>query len=589
MNVKHSLQIFDRKIMGRVLLIMGLIAAVVVPFYIVRNASLPSIPRVSAGQLDLADWDFEKDGNLSLNGEWGFYWNQLIDGTDDNSRELPDAYVRVPDVWTNYTVNGSKLPGFGYATYTLKLYGLDGIMAMRMDHCATSYELYIDGKLAAQNGTIGKSSKEAVPYYESKTIIFRPEKEETILTLYISNYTYARGGLWYPVQLGRPDAIGDLNNSIADRRSFILGSVITLMILCVYAFLLGIRKPSLYYFVFMSLCSVIVVLVYGDYMLVKIFESFRAAIVLEYLSITLFPMFIALFLQSLLQNSGSLMRKMIPAVSISLFVFTLVTPIYIFTQLIVLMEIWAVIITLYLLYCIAKSDKKYKYSLFLGTVIMTAGGIVDFLYQACIIPVGNIASVGFLLMLLIFGFPLLQYYILVERERTSVLEQSKNAEIRFLSAQIKPHFLYNSLNAVANVSEKDGMKGSQLILDLAVFLRKKLEFTDLNRKASLGMELDFVEKYFEIEKARFGDKIKLELQINAPLACEVPILVLQPLVENSVRHGISKKLTGGTVWVRATALGKNLCIEVQDDGIGIEPERRKVLLVQGDAGAGVAL
>lgn len=112
----------------------------------------------------------------------------------------------------------------------------------------------------------------------------------------------------------------------------------------------------------------------------------------------------------------------------------------------------------------------------------------------------------------------------------------------------------------------------------AVFLRKKLEFTDLNRKASLGMELDFVEKYFEIEKARFGDKIKLDLQIDAPLEHEVPILVLQPLVENSVRHGISKKMTGGTVWVRATVLGKNLCVEVQDDGIGIELERRKVLL-----------
>lgn len=588
MIVKSRHLTLDKKKIGSVLLAIGMIAAVVIPLYIVKHALLPSAPRVNAGQLDLTGWDFEQNGVIPLNGEWSFYWEQFSDPEPD-SQATPDAFVRIPGVWTSYVLNGNKLPAYGYATYTMKISGLKGIMALRLDHCATSYQLYINGKLAAQNGQIGKSAEEAVPYYESKTVIFNADKDKTILTLHISNFTYARGGLWYPVQLGRPGDIGSINNRIANQRTFILGSVLTLLTLCVYALFLGIRKPSLYYFMLMSLCSVIVVLVYGDYVLVKLFKSFRIAIVLEYLSITLFPMFIALFLQSLLQRPESWMKKIISAVSISLFGITLITPIHTFTRLIVVMEIWAVLITLYLLYSIATSKKTYKSSLFLGTVIMTTGGVVDFLYQACVIPVGNIASLGFLFMLLIFGFPLLQHYILMEKERTWAMERSKNAEITFLSAQIKPHFLYNALNAVANVSEKDGMKGSQLILDLAVFLRKKLEFTDLNRKASLGMELDFVKKYFEIEKARFGEKIKLDLQIDAPLEHEVPILMLQPLVENSVRHGISKKLTGGTVRIKATISGKNLCVEVEDDGIGIEPEKQKVLLDEGDAGAGVAL
>ena len=587
MNFNNRLFTLINKNVGLTLLVLLAVVALIFVIYIVGSAFSPSLPTISEGQMDLSSWNFETDGVISLNGKWGFCWDHFV---ADPSQNPPADYVRVPEVWTSYIIDGEKLPGFGYATYTLKLYGLKEKLSLRLDHCATSYQLYIDGQLTAQNGQVGTSAEEAVPYYESKTVIFTPENNETTLTLYISNYVYARGGLWYPVHLGKPDQIDDINRNIMGRRIFIIGSIFSLVILCTYAFLLGIRKDALYYFVLMSLCAVIVVLVYGDYMLVRIVNSFRAAIVLEYVSITLFPMFIALFLESLLQQNMTMMKRIVPMVSTSFFIVTLITPVHIFTHLTLIFETWIIVITAYFVYSIIKSQNPYKLALSLGIIVFAISGVVDFLYQACVITsIGNFSPVGFLLMLLIFGFPLLQHYLSIEEERRRSFERSKNAELALLSAQIKPHFLYNALNAVANVCEKDGMKGSQLILDLAVYLRHKLEFTDLSRKVTLKQELDFVIKYFEIERARFGDKIHLEFQIEAPSDYEIPVLVLQPLVENAVKHGISKKISGGTVWVKAVTEGNSLRIEVRDDGVGIEPETMKALLEEGAAGASIGL
>jgi len=101
--------------------------------------------------------------------------------------------------------------------------------------------------------------------------------------------------------------------------------------------------------------------------------------------------------------------------------------------------------------------------------------------------------------------------------------------------------------------------------------------------------LEFVDTYFNIEQARYGSKIKLMKDIEIPLDYQIPVLILQPLVENAVRHGISKKQEGGTVNIRVMKLGDSLTIEIEDDGVGIDDEKLAQLLKDERTNQGVGL
>jgi sensor histidine kinase YesM len=162
-------------------------------------------------------------------------------------------------------------------------------------------------------------------------------------------------------------------------------------------------------------------------------------------------------------------------------------------------------------------------------------------------------------------------------------------EMSFLQAQIKPHFLYNALSAIANVCEKDEKQAGKLILDLAIYLRGSLEFNNLDKMVTIEKELEFIDTYFHIEQARFGQKIQLQKEIEIPLDVQIPVLILQPLVENAVRRGISKKPHGGTVTVRMMQKADNIGIEIEDDGVGIDSKKLTSLLDGPGLSQGVGL
>jgi len=162
-------------------------------------------------------------------------------------------------------------------------------------------------------------------------------------------------------------------------------------------------------------------------------------------------------------------------------------------------------------------------------------------------------------------------------------------EMSFLQAQIKPHFLYNALSAIANVCEKDGKAAGKLIIDLAIYLRGSLGFNNLDKMTTIDKELEFVDTYFHIEQARFGQKIQLQKEIEVLLDAQIPVLILQPLVENAVRHGISKKPGGGTVLVRMKQIAENIYMEIEDDGVGISSEELAVILSESRPDQGVGL
>jgi two-component system sensor histidine kinase LytS len=143
----------------------------------------------------------------------------------------------------------------------------------------------------------------------------------------------------------------------------------------------------------------------------------------------------------------------------------------------------------------------------------------------------------------------------------------------FLQAQLRPHFLFNALNTIADVCHNGkAVVAEKLILKLSEFLRHSLDRKE--EMATFREEMTFMDAYLEIEKARFGESLKVEKKIDLPdsvLGMKVPLLVFQPLAENAVRHGLRKKQGGGTLSVSAIEKEGCLRVEISDSGAG-KPE-----------------
>ena len=146
---------------------------------------------------------------------------------------------------------------------------------------------------------------------------------------------------------------------------------------------------------------------------------------------------------------------------------------------------------------------------------------------------------------------------------------AKEAELKALQTQINPHFLFNALHTTSFFVRKDSNKAREIIIDLSTYLRYNLE--NSCKLVPLEMELEQVKAYFNIEKARFGEKISLNIDVDENVKnISIPSLIIQPLVENSIKHGLLKKREGGFVNIIAKKENEGCFITIEDNGIGID-------------------
>ncbi|OLN29314.1 Histidine kinase internal region [Desulfovibrio sp. DV] len=152
-----------------------------------------------------------------------------------------------------------------------------------------------------------------------------------------------------------------------------------------------------------------------------------------------------------------------------------------------------------------------------------------------------------------------------------------HAEIRRLQAQINPHFLFNSLNTIASFCRTAPGQARELLLDLARYMRRNLDSS--RGLVRLSEEMEQIHSYLAIEQARFGERIKSAIDVEPGCAdWLIPPLLIQPLVENSVRHGLQARPEGGQVRVTARFAGGHLEVVVEDDGLGMAPETIGLIL-----------
>ena len=169
-------------------------------------------------------------------------------------------------------------------------------------------------------------------------------------------------------------------------------------------------------------------------------------------------------------------------------------------------------------------------------------------------------------------------------EQKKLLEQ---AELKALQSQINPHFLFNAINTIGSLIRTDPEKARILLQYLGAFFRKNSQ--QLKGDVSIYKEIEHIKSYLEIEKARFGNKLKVNFKIPEDLEFQIPPLLLQPLVENAVKHGIMVRKQGGQIKVEVKEGKHNIVFLVRDNGIGIKKNQLSRILLPDDQGGISAL
>jgi hypothetical protein len=185
---------------------------------------------------------------------------------------------------------------------------------------------------------------------------------------------------------------------------------------------------------------------------------------------------------------------------------------------------------------------------------------------------------GLLADLILYGAILLVSHLLDSRERLArqqteaarLNEQLSKAQLDALRRQIEPHFLFNALNAIAGlVREKRNEDAVSMIAGLSDFLRRVVEDSH-RQEVPLLEELEFAQKYLEIQKVRFAERLQFRVDVPEELyAARVPNLILQPMVENAIKHGIAKRVQGGEIRIGAYRENGRLALSVYNDGPGL--------------------
>lgn len=169
------------------------------------------------------------------------------------------------------------------------------------------------------------------------------------------------------------------------------------------------------------------------------------------------------------------------------------------------------------------------------------------------------------------------YYLVIHVYISQHVNEEKEIKLReqklsLMLSQIKPHFLYNTLNTITALCRANPKLAEETTIKFSRYLRENMHSMGENHIHSFSDELEHTNIYLDIEKLRFGDRIKIEYDIKTA-DFDIPKLTIQPIVENAVKHGICKKLEGGTVKISTEKKGRDYIITISDDGIGFEIDK----------------
>lgn len=207
-------------------------------------------PTAINGSLDLISWDFKRDKTISLDGDWEFYWNELLTMEDFNSDSYNKEFITVPSPWNEKVIDDKKLGSDGFATYRLKVKtnGNQKDFAIRCKTISTAYSLYVDDNMITSGGKVGTDEKSSEPEYNSGVFVFHTDKAEFNIILHVSNYSFDKGGIWESLSIGNPDALTASREKDIAVELFTIGALIIISLYYLSFFIFRKKDKEMLYF-----------------------------------------------------------------------------------------------------------------------------------------------------------------------------------------------------------------------------------------------------------------------------------------------------------------------------------------------------
>ncbi|MCB1200744.1 MAG: hypothetical protein KDK41_08870 [Leptospiraceae bacterium] len=360
-------------------------------------------------------WDFVKDGSIELNGEWEFYWQQLLEprGSTPLTNRVKDLrslsgvegnmqYIQAPGKWNGHVVDGKEITGEGFATYRLKVLlpeNMENLGFHIPDGQGSAHETYVNSKLMARNGKIGREAESETPQYLPQYGAL-PEVSEYIITIYISNHVHQYGGLQTPIRIGLQATFQTVRDRARLLEGFLIGAFIVMGLyhLALYFY----RRKDWAAFNFGLLCLIMSLrtALTGERLLIETLPTIPWIIFLklEYLSFYILIPGWTFFLYNLFPREiGKLPLRIVVFLSLPAIVAAIALPARWFTFSLAPYQIFTIVAMCYAIASIvgAVLQKQQGARLILaGFLVFFAASINDILYNQFLIGVGSVLPLG---------------------------------------------------------------------------------------------------------------------------------------------------------------------------------------------------
>lgn len=540
-------------------------------------------------------------GVYNLRGPWQFYPKQFI-VTQPATTQIDPLSANVPASWTKLSSHGQTIPQYSYGSYrvVVTVPDISKQYALKFMNIRSASRVYVNGKLLASHGDPNINRARTTEVNKPFIITFTSQSNQIEIIVEVANYTIKTSGLVGDVWFGESSQVlaYDARHKVFD--AMLASGFIFLSFLFIPQLLRRVQqvnyKRHLTYFTLMCFMAAGVSMTVSEKLIYTLIPNLSLEHFLGIQNVLLYGILYLFFLYAMevLQVKD---RKWTAPAAHAIYIIEVIiiytVPFHVQSEwpplyLILLLVVFGNVVIRTIQSPIVRQWKDGLWEL--GLVAFTLyllNGIYSQVFSR-----GSASTMALFLLVFVVAQVLLwnrQFYELYREKLTltknlsetnasmkQMLDQLMTSELAFLRAQIKPHFLFNAINSIISVSIKQPKQARELLFKLAEYLHYQFDFDKDVAMVAFEKELSSIDAYLALEKVRF--KERLHVVVEAPfVAFQIPPLLIQPLVENAIRHGIMVRQEGGTVAVRVARIADEVEIVVEDDGVGMPAHLREQL------------
>ncbi len=566
------------------ILSVALIVALVASTYLFAGivSSVSGYKKAENAQLDLTGADVYDMSRIFLRGQWEKYEGKWLITNGDKASS--HTYVTLPTTFLE-SLEDVRSPLGDHSTYKITVSGLELSNALiYIPHFAGSYRIFVNGELVTESGEFFDTSTRSDLITNSLPFDLHADRKYEIAIEVSCNFM---PGMYMTPAISNASFASHFTTFATTLRYIIFGGVVFGGLL--YFFLMLSQRhifdskwlPLL--FLVIALRLLISTDGYSGFSFLYSNIDYEQMMLLVCASTFIIKLIALLFYSETLDIN--LTQGTVGPFCAIFTVFTVLfglVPKVVYTPFFNMLVMTAtftldIILLSYFARAIAQK-KEYARLYTTGYIALTAGMIVDSLYMNGTLPLIMAASIlpmfsGFfaLVFSMVFIFKVINYYD-AALKTAELDKQLAEANSAIMVSQIQPHFLYNALNTIKYLVKRDPNTAERAIVSFSKFLRGNMNSLTQKTPVPFTEELNHTENYCAIELLRFEDRLKIEYDIKET-NFSLPSLSVQPLVENAIKHGVTKKLEGGTVKLSTYSDDSFCYVKVEDDGVGFDPDK----------------